>query len=181
MRYYNKINLNGTNMKKILFSALGILANQSFAGIGPTPYTLAQNIKQLNCPNSSSYVIGTTKLYHGYAGGKYVIYSTAGTSSNLKINDCEPMKEADRTVCQALTSVDLVNVRMEQPNFVDQEEAILFMQKIQGKSVEFEACVRKIFRWGKTSVEFGAFNALAKSPFTFSVLDHILVDINENP
>ncbi len=64
---------------------MGLLACQSYAVIGDTPYTLAQN---LDCPDHSAYVTGTTKL---------------DSSHSQVIVDTKPAKfEIYRTILQLL-------------------------------------------------------------------------------
>ncbi len=144
------------NMKKTLFILLALITYSTFALIGDTPYTIAQNLKKLNCGPLSSYVTGTTKI-EGNIKASFkglltisALYSAWGT---MKINTCTPMgKLSFPEVCANFKIAKNPGLWIDKEHIENQDAAIALVKDKADVTVPFEACVLSLYQFGGTGL-----------------------------
>ncbi len=155
-------------MKNILFLAMGLISYQSFAVIGDTPYTQAQNLKaELNCPKEAAYVTGTTELQGGVDPNTLGVITK---NSNTNIISCAAKSaQTDPKICIDLVAADTPGFSIPPAYLIDRDavRALLIDKKYQ--TIPFDACVQKLFT-GNMAGQFGINYSTLNTPLIIRVL-----------
>ena len=151
--------------------ALGVLAYQSFAVIGDTPYTVAHNLKNLNCPAAAARITGVTQI-SGDTGALGIVTVTGKT----QIAKCTLVSaNTDPQICLNLAwavkpGFMIDSLYLEDPDAV--RELLINEKK---NIIPFEACVQKVLS-GSLEGMFGATRKNLTAPVIISVLNTVLVN-----